>query len=648
MSEGDDTVIVQGSVPIALGRGEGSDDADIDDFAVTEVVGHTIASGAAATPVRASTGDTDSLDQAASQVLDARAQAIARGPAPQPVAASEVAAFESATLLEAMVETSDPIATASAPDSRSVWYSTCAHTEDDNVGTRFAGTAPATGESPLTPITAPPQPCLAVFRSAAFHEEDWSARAMSSRGSVSGLYEYDVEIEMRFQGALDGTWTSKLLNAPAFVAFGDEDLHRTHGVITEVELLTDNADETVVFRVRMVPRLWLLTQTTQSRVYADQTVPEIVSSVLLRAGMNIHGVNLFEFRLLSSERRFPAREYVVQYDETDYQFICRLLEHDGIFFFFEQGEDFEKVVFVDEVATLLRDGIPGGAVYRTVQGVVIEAETVSSLRRIEHRVPRRVVTNDYNWLTPDVSLVAESEITHDGFGTVVRHAEHYMTGTEGSAIARVRSSEIAATQTIYRGKSTIQGLAPGVRFTLQDHFEPSFNRSYFVLEVRHDVPNPSTSTSTSTPGYQNEFVAVSSDQPYAPPRVTPRPRIHGLVHGHIYGEPDHEEAPVDSKGRYRVMLPWANAESSDEGVSCWIRRAQPSAGAGYGMHLLLYPGTEVLIAHIDGDPDRPIIVGAVHNEATRSPVTNADNPDASVIFTRGGIEIEMYDPPSDG
>ena len=151
MSEGDDTVIVQGSVPIALGRGEGSDDADIDDFAVTEVVGHTIASGAAATPVRASTGDTDSLDQAASQVLDARAQAIARGPAPQPVAASEVAAFQSATLLEAMVETSDPIATASAPDSRSVWYSTCADTGTDNVGTRFARTAPATGESHLAP-----------------------------------------------------------------------------------------------------------------------------------------------------------------------------------------------------------------------------------------------------------------------------------------------------------------------------------------------------------------------------------------------------------------------------------------------------------------------------------------------------------------
>ena len=431
------------------------------------------------------------------------------------------------------------------------------------------------------------------------------------------------------------------------MAFGDEEQHRTHGIIIDVELLTDQADETVVFRVRMVPRLWLLTQIRQSCLYEGQSVAEIVESVLLRAGMAEHGNHLFEFRLTPSrETRFPVKEYVVQYDETDYQFICRLLEHEGIFFFFEQGENFAKVVFVDQVATLLQDGIPGGAVYRSVQGVVTEAETVTSLRRIEHRVPRRVVTNDYNWLTPDVSLVAESEITHDGFGTIVRPSEHYMTGTEGSAIAKVRSSEIAATQIIYRGKSTIQGLAPGVRFTLHDHFELSFNQSYFVLEVRHDVPN--TSTSTLTPGYQNEFVAVSSAQHYAPPRVTPRPRIHGVVHGHIYGEPDHFEAPIDSKGRYRVILPWANAECSTEGVSCWIRRAQPSAGAGYGMHLLLYPGTEVLIAHIDGDPDRPIIVGAVHNESTPSPVTNAENADASVIFTRGGIEIEMYDPPSDG
>jgi type VI secretion system secreted protein VgrG len=142
--------------------------------------------------------------------------------------------------------------------------------------------------------------------------------------------------------------------------------------------------------------------------------------------------------------------------------------------------------------------------------------------------------------------------------------------------------------------------------------------------------------------YRAAFQAIPAKTPFRPARSTPWPSIHGIVHGHIQSDGSGQVAEIDDQGRYKVRMPFDLATRPGMAASRWIRKAQPYAGAGYGMHFPLHKGTEVLIAHLDGDPDRPIIVGAVPHATTPSPV-NVSNATQSVIQTATGIRVEMED-----
>ena len=142
--------------------------------------------------------------------------------------------------------------------------------------------------------------------------------------------------------------------------------------------------------------------------------------------------------------------------------------------------------------------------------------------------------------------------------------------------------------------------------------------------------------------YLSRFEAIPFEVQFRPERVTPWPRIHGILHAHIDADTSGDYAQIDELGRYRVRLPFDSSGRQGSSASRWIRLAQPYAGAGYGSHFPLHKGTEVLLAHIDGDPDRPIIVGSVPNPHTISPATSA-NATQSVVNTASGIRIEMED-----
>jgi type VI secretion system secreted protein VgrG len=261
-----------------------------------------------------------------------------------------------------------------------------------------------------------------------------------------------------------------------------------------------------------------------------------------------------------------------------------------------------------------------------------------------HRiVPAYYAVRDYNYRTPLVDITGEHELPNAFAGGVIEYGQHHKTPDEGKALAAVRAEERLAGQLVYTGKSGAPALAAGMRVTIADH--PDLGSiEVIVTEVEHRATLVVGSKGASDlPGYVNTFRAIPADRTYRPPRVTPRPRIAGLVTGIIDGGPAGpaaKYAQIDEQGRYLVRFLFDTTPPGERPTSRPVRMLQNHAGENYGTHIPLKPGVEVLIGFIDGDPDRPLIVGAVPNPIKPSPVTNA-NPGLHRIKTSTGITVDL-------
>jgi type VI secretion system secreted protein VgrG len=250
--------------------------------------------------------------------------------------------------------------------------------------------------------------------------------------------------------------------------------------------------------------------------------------------------------------------------------------------------------------------------------------------------PERVVLEDYNWRTPTVA--PEGEAAADavtGYGTQRRYGDHIKDANEGARMAQVRAEELAVTREVYAGRSTLRALAPGDRFELRGYPIGDLDQEYVVTEIEQ-------SSGVDADGYAHRFGAIPYAVPYRPARATPKPRIEGFMHARVDGVTPGMAAPLDEQGRYKVVMPYDAFGTPGGNASRWIRMAQASSGMDYGMHFPLHIGIEIAVMHLGGDPDRPVIAGAIPNPDTASPVTVADAT-KSRIKTKSGILIEFED-----
>ena len=479
-----------------------------------------------------------------------------------------------------------------------------------------------------------------VFRSAAIEPGDVFVRSLQGREALSQLYEYTLEVETTFGGALDQPTIDLLLAKSAYFAFGDDESHKVHGWVREVETMSTADAARVVYRLRLVPKMFDLTLTFGSWVYQNLDAPGLVKDVLDNAKWT-EGED-YEFRLTGA---YSKHEYKVQYQETDFNFVSRVMEHEGLFYFFEHGDKGAKLVVTDaNTAFRPREGYEHLA-YETRQGISGPIEVVSALSRVQRTVPAKVSLRDYNYRTPSVPLLVDSAVDADaGIGEQVYYGEHFKDDAGGRRLARFRAQEHFAQREVYRGTSMARGLRAGDKFTLEGHPLAGYDMDYLVTEVVQSVTQEGqTGEGTGERAYRNDFVAIPYAVPFRAPQVTPRPRIVGVIHGRIDAPADGDRAtPLDEMGRYKVILPWDVAGEEGGKASRWIRMAQPASGGGYGVQFPLHMGTEVLLVHIDGDPDRPIISGSAPNPNTASPVTSA-NATQSMIRTRHGITVTFDD-----
>lgn len=461
-------------------------------------------------------------------------------------------------------------------------------------------------------------------------------RWLKGREALSEIYEYELELEVDVDGGLSDEVLEDLLRMPCRVRFGGDDERELHGILRSVTVCNTTQPRPVSYRAVMVPKLWITSQTRRSRVFQDLSVSGIVTAILTDLGLE-EGTH-FEWR---TSREYPVSEYTVQYQESDLDLIHRLLEHHGIFYFFIQDPDTERLIFADDNRELTpipdHETIP----FTPGDGSTL-AEGVTELTRHLTPQPAMVLLRDYNWRTPSVGLQAESAVDEKtGRGFVSLYGEHFKDPGAGDALATVRSQEMMSTRDVYEGRCRIVALAPGHRFELSSHPLMDLDKTYVVTEVEQTA-DARRGKEVGSLGYDKTFVAIPADVPFRPRRRTARPKIEGIMHARVDGELPGTAAPIDEFGRYKILFPFDLVGRPGGKASRWVRLAQPASGAGYGIHFPLHIGVEVAVSHIDGDPDRPIIMNSPPNAETRTPVSDA-NPTQSQIITQTGIRMTWDD-----
>ena len=336
---------------------------------------------------------------------------------------------------------------------------------------------------------------------------------------------------------------------------------------------------------------------------------------------------------------YAPRDFVVQYKESDLAFVSRLAEHLGISFYFHHGDATDTMVFTDDAGGFQQVDGAEAVSYR----VHVADATVSGLTSTRRVVPAYYAVRDYNYRNPTVDITGEHELSGAFVGGVVEYGTHHKTPDEARTMAEVRAQERFAGQLVYRGRSGIPALSAGMRVTVTDHPDKG-SLDLLITEVEHDARQiVGARSQDEAPGYTNTFRAVPADRTYRPPRVTPRPRIAGLVTGIVDPGPTgpgSRHAQVDEQGSYLVRFLFDTTPPGERPISRRVRMVQNHAGENYGTHFPLHPGVEVVVGFVDGDPDRPLIVGAVPNPMKPSPVTQAE-AGLHRIRTSTGITMEM-------
>ena len=413
-----------------------------------------------------------------------------------------------------------------------------------------------------------------------------------------------------------------------------------HGIVEDMQQRGHTA-EYYGYQVVLVPRVALLGLMFQSRIFQEMTVEDIVTQVLEEAGLSD---SQFRFEL---EGSYLTRLYTVQYQETDLNFVSRLLEHEGIWYYFEHTDDGDVLVMTDSPTG--GPPIEGDSTLPYNEGAaLLSEENVEAVREFvchQRVVTGKVVLKDYNYETPNTELVSESQINDEMPGVRYEYGPNYPDQDEGDRLARVRNEEIECQRLVMLGDSDSPRFHVGFKFKLDQHFRDDLNIDFLFTHVRHvgdqGAALPWLSASEGAPGYRNEFTCIPTDVPFRPPRVAPVPRLHGILTAKVETAGG-DYAYLDDQGRYRVKMPFDLSDVGDGEASLPIRMAQPYSGPGYGMHMPNHAGTEMVWACVNGDLDRPLALSTVPNPSQAAPVTGSNNPQ-NVFRTWGQNELTFDD-----
>ncbi|MFT6156556.1 MAG: type VI secretion system VgrG family protein [Neolewinella sp.] len=486
-----------------------------------------------------------------------------------------------------------------------------------------------------------------VSNAMGMNEQTFAVINFKGYESISKPYEFDIllvsnEMELDLGDVLNSS--AQFLIHRGGDAGKDDVLF--NGVLASFEQLQE-FNGNVIYRAKLVPKLWWLSLTKHNQVFLDDNVPELVRLCLEDADLLPSD---FDFSGITGD--YQPHEYVCQYGETHFTFVSRWLEREGIYYYFSQEDDGEIIQFSDAntTAETLDDA---DLFYSPESGLESThlSEVIRALTCRQKQLPKEVILKDYNYEKPSLDVTGRAAVDPEkGRGNHYVYGEHFPTPEEGDRLALIRAEELLCQQKEFYGESTVPFMNPGYTFNLLNHYRGDYNQEYLVLEVTHEGSQTACLTPEIVGGldkpdekvaYTNSFKAIPSITQFRPERTTERPRISGTLNAKIDSEGDGEYAELDGQGRYKVKLPFdVNDQVMNGKASARVRMMQPYAGKNKGMQFPLNKGTEVLLSFIDGHPDRPIIAGAVNNPNTPPVVTATNQTRSKVSMGGSGYTIE--------
>lgn len=382
--------------------------------------------------------------------------------------------------------------------------------------------------------------------------------------------------------------------------------------------------ETPEYMLTVVPKFWLLSCNADCRIFQKKSVPEIIQAVFQMRGID----DALDNRL---KRDHEKHDYLVQYRETDLNFLSRLMEMEGIYYFFTHDQNGHKLVLCDDPACHKpQPGLESIPFYPV--GAAVIPHRITDWRCESELRPGRVGLRSYDFKAPNTQPRSSRDVDYPFVCPsfeVFDYPMEFHIPSQAEKYARLRAEELASDGVVYTGHSDSRGIAAGQLFKLTDpsgQLEDALGREYLVvgLQAGGSVPDYQAggNGAASEEEFSCSFTCIESDRIFRPQRVTPKPIVSGTQTATVVG-PKGQEIYTDKHGRVKLQFHWDRYGKQDENSSCWVRVSQPWAGAGWGGVQIPRIGQEVIVDFLEGDPDRPIITGRVYNALSMPPVSGA-------------------------
>jgi type VI secretion system secreted protein VgrG len=408
-----------------------------------------------------------------------------------------------------------------------------------------------------------------------------------------------------------------------------------HGFVSRFSRVPRPGTRYFSYHLSAVPWLWFLTRQSDCRIFQNKKLEDILRDVFGRRGFSD-----FKFQLSGN---YTPWEYCVQYRETDFNFVSRLMEQEGVYYYFEHEKDKHTAVFADSPAA--HQPFPK-----------YEKLTFSALTTIHEHDQEHVYDwvaearhhsgkhqyTDYHFPTPNADLkTPESNpgrFAHSDF-EIFDYPGEYDKRSDGEQWSRVRMEELRADRETFQGGGDVTGLATGRKFTLSEGPHPADVGQYLVIASSIDLQSnvyESGTTGEMGESYHCTFTVIKATDQFRPARLTPKPVIQGLQTAVVTG-PKGEEIYTDKYGRIKVQFFWDREGKHDENTTCFMRVATSWAGQGWGAIGLPRIGQEVVVAFLEGDPDQPLVVGSVYNGNQMPPYKLPDEKTKSTLKSRSTL-----------
>ncbi len=439
-------------------------------------------------------------------------------------------------------------------------------------------------------------------------------KSMTGTEQLGRPFEYTVEL---FSQQPEKVKAQDLLGQPMTLQLelADGQTRYFNGHVSRFAQRSVEGD-VVHYQATLVPWLWFLTRTSDCRIFQKKTVPTIIKEVF-RAFEFSH----FEEKLTGEYREW---EYCVQYRETAFNFVSRLMEQEGIYYYFKHDQNTHTLVLADSPSAH-----EDAAGYEEIQYLPVSeglswGEFISEWA-VEHQFqPGKYTLNDYNFKTPqtDLKSITSTVLPVSDFKQyeVYDYPGEYTNNAEGTAYSKIRMEEIEACYETASGVSDARGISVGYKFKLTKHPIDDQNKTYLITTATYhlDAGGYTASDGTDELVYSCGFTAIDTQRPFRPPLATPKPIVQGPQTAVVVG-PSGQEIWPDKFAQVKVKFHWDRHNPADESASCWMRVSQVHAGKGFGAIDLPRIGEEVIVEHLEGDPDRPIITGRVYNAINTPP-----------------------------